>query len=466
MCAFGSFVVWTWVLIVATHEAMSYAFTQKLVRRSWRSMATSVSISDSFDGGNILFQGQKGSTVLLEIKSDPFTKLENQRHSQYFCFRSLCSRDDDDDELEEEITYVITNAGNSSFPKAWLGFTVFSAPTLNDPFAWERVQSTTYDEKSGRLAWSFSRSGFFAYFPPYSYNRHLDLVAKCGNHVISLGKSLEGRDIDCIRIGKGEKVCWIIHRQHPGESMAEYFAEGLLERLLGINGSRDGLATTLLAQYTFYIVPNMCPDGSVHGYLRTNAGGQNLNREWAPSGTYDAPTLQRSPEVYHVWNKMTEIGVDAFLDVHGDEELPFNFLAGSEGVSHVWGPRLRALHGAFVASYSRANMDMQAVYGYAPPSDSIHDDNNNDASVALERIASNQIAKRFDCFSATLEMPFKDCATHPDPSRGWSPARAKQLGASALDALAYVYPYLRDDDEFWRRLPKQDEYVRPTPDYT
>jgi murein tripeptide amidase MpaA len=54
--------------------------------------------------------------------------------------------------------------------------------------------------------------------------------------------------------------------------MAEYFAEGLLERLLGIEGSVDGLVAQLLQKYTFYIVPNMCPDGSVHGYLRTNAG--------------------------------------------------------------------------------------------------------------------------------------------------------------------------------------------------
>ena len=29
-----------------------------------------------------------------------------------------------------------------------------------------------------------------------------------------------------------------------------------------------------------YIVPNMNPDGSRRGHLRTNAAGSNLNREW------------------------------------------------------------------------------------------------------------------------------------------------------------------------------------------
>ena len=41
---------------------------------------------------------------------------------------------------------------------------------------------------------------------------------------------------------------------------------------------------------------------------------------------------------------MDRAGCDAFLNVHGDEALPFNFLAGSEGML-VWGRRLEALHG-------------------------------------------------------------------------------------------------------------------------
>ncbi len=50
----------------------------------------------------------------------------------------------------------------------------------------------------------------------------------------------------------------------------------------------------------FEKVPNMNPDGTWRGHLRTNAAGANLNREW------DAPTLEHSPEVYYVRNKMDE----------------------------------------------------------------------------------------------------------------------------------------------------------------
>lgn len=59
--------------------------------------------------------------------------------------------------------------------------------------------------------------------------------------------------------------------------MAEWFVEGLLDRLLDED---DAVSRTLLDKAVFYIVPNMNPDGSVRGHLRTNAAGVNLNREW------------------------------------------------------------------------------------------------------------------------------------------------------------------------------------------
>jgi murein tripeptide amidase MpaA len=231
-----------------------------------------------------------------------------------------------------------------------------------------------------------------------------------------------------------------------------------LTRLLGLetNGQIDDTVRQVLEQFTFYIVPNMCPDGSVLGHLRTNAAGANLNREWAfdSKWNYEAPTLERSPEVYCVLNKMQETGVDMFLDIHGDEELPFNFLSGAESTAN-WGPRLEGLHGAFAAAYERSNPDMQKRVGYtpAPPNQ------------GRPNVATNAVCNRFDCLSLTLEMPFKDCLSNPDPDFGWSPNRSRKLGASVLEALAYVQPYLRASGEFWTELPSEDAYVRPSHEY-
>lgn len=133
------------------------------------------------------------------------------------------------------------------------------------------------------------------------------------------------------------------------------------------------------------------------GHLRTNACGANLNREWAH------PTAHRSPEVLAVSSAMevtgtlklyadsyrfpaqgvfrcpstagmaeptplgvlvtsspkqalydlhvlvlpcTFAGLDMLLDVHGDEEIPANFIGSMFGVP-AWGPRLERLQAAY-----------------------------------------------------------------------------------------------------------------------
>jgi hypothetical protein len=68
----------------------------------------------------------------------------------------------------------------------------------------------------------------------------------------------------CLQVGTqspSKAALWVICRQHPGEPMAEWFAEGLLERLTA--AAQDSEVTQLLDSAVLYIVPNMCPDGSV-----------------------------------------------------------------------------------------------------------------------------------------------------------------------------------------------------------
>ncbi len=60
------------------------------------------------------------------------------------------------------------------------------------------------------------------------------------------------------------------------------------------------------------------------GNLRTNAAGVNLNREWIE------PSAERSPEVLVVRDAIRQLGCDMFFDIHGDEAIPYVFVAGSE----------------------------------------------------------------------------------------------------------------------------------------
>ena len=58
-------------------------------------------------------------------------------------------------------------------------------------------------------------------------------------------------------------------------------------------------------------------------------------------------------------------------------------------------------------------------------------------------MSTNQLAERFGCIAGTLEMPFKDADDLPEPTEGWSPARAKQLAVACLAALADIIDDLR-----------------------
>ncbi len=169
----------------------------------------------------------------------------------------------------------------------------------------------------------------------------------------------------------------------------------------------------------------MNPDGSRRGHLRTNAAGVNLNREW-----HD-PSADRSPEVLCVRNRMDETGVDVAMDIHGDEAIPANFLAGFEGIPSI-SDRQTRLFKQFSTTLERLSPDFQTRQGYeiAAP---------GQANLSM---STTQLAERFGAVSMTLEMPFKDNDDLPDPVYGWSPERSKYLAGSCLDALYALLPEL------------------------
>ena len=260
---------------------------------------------------------------------------------------------------------------------------------------------------------------FFAYFAPYSMERHHDLIAEAaaseGVTLLRLGTTLDGQPIDCLELGEGDKQVWLYARQHPGETTAEWWMEGALECL---TDPADPVARKLRRLCALHVVPNCNPDGSRRGHLRTNAVGANLNREW------DNPTPERSPEVLAIRNAMDASGVDFAIDVHGDEEIPAVFLAGFEGIPS-WSEALQAEYDRYKAILDRRTPDFQTVRGYPAAN----------AGQANLSMSTNLVAERFGATAMTLEMPFRDNDDLPDPEQGWSPERCKLLARDCLAAL-------------------------------
>ncbi len=362
-------------------------------------------IDAAFDGGNIRVRAITGAgddwQVDLEIARD-----HESDFFQWFYFRAAGL-------AGKRVAFRILNAGESAYPMGWPGYKARASTDLVD---WTMID-TRYDGGVLSFDWTGATPlAWFAYFAPYTMERHAALVAKTAlapgvEHRV-LGHSLDGQAIDYFRIGEGAKQVWLYARQHPGESMAEWWMEGALEWLT------SAAAAPLLGQATVHVVPNMNPDGTRRGHLRTNAAGVNLNREW------HAPSAERSPEVQCVLARMDETGVDVAMDVHGDEAIAANFIAGFEGIPS-WTDALGAKFTAFGERLAAHTPDFQTELGYAKSA----------PGKANLSMSTNQLAERFGAVSITLEMPFKDHDPNPDAREGWSPARSKALGVSCLEVV-------------------------------
>jgi murein tripeptide amidase MpaA len=372
-----------------------------------------ISISSSFDAGNIRVTRQHGDSADLEIVHDHMSDFY-----QWFHFRVAGG-------AGRELTLRITNCAGSAYPNGWPDY---KAVMSLDREEWVRVSETSYADGVVTIKLTPPQDlVWIAYFAPYSMERHHDLVTQTaalpGVEYRSLGKSLDGQDIDCLTIGEGSLNVWLYARQHPGETMAEWWMEGALEKLTDDN---DPIARVLRRECIFRVVPNMNPDGSRRGHLRTNAVGVNLNREW------HAPSAEKSPEVLCVRNAMDETPPDFAMDVHGDEAIPANFLAGFEGIpSHT--ERQQRLFDLFGETLERLSPDFQRQKGYEISA----------AGQANMSMSTTQLAERYGCVSMTLEMPFKDNFDLPDEVYGWSPQRSKFLAYACLDTLHAILPELK-----------------------
>lgn len=368
-----------------------------------------INVNTKFDGGSIeIIDITNPQQLHFKIRKDT-----NSDFAQWFYFQL-------NNIQNQEINCTFSDLKNTAYPAGWENYNVCIS---YDNQNWSRLSANfDGDNLTFTLPASNQNSIWLAYFEPYSYDRHMQLIGEANNSSIMthevLGLTAQGRNIDLLTTGNHDNPkhkVWIIARQHPGETMAEWFMEGAINKLLDKD---DAMSKVLRNDCIFYLVPNMNPDGGYNGNLRVNTAGANLNREWL------TPTLERSPEVYHVRNKMLETGVDFFFDIHGDEALPYIFTAGCSDNPSYSEQQAQATE-SFREFFEMINPDYQREIGYPPKHF-----NREKATVA-----TNWVGDKFDCVALTLEMPFKDNANYPDEAHNWDGHRSVLLGRSLLDAL-------------------------------
>ena len=143
-------------------------------------------ISSEFDGGNIeCIDCSDPSRVQLAIRSD-----HQSEFYQWFYFRAANVRDVD-------CRYLINNASGAAYQGGWQGY---RAVASYDREIWFRVD-TVFDGQNLVIEHNSSEDQvYFAYFAPYSMERHADLIAfaqtseRC--QAETLGLTLDGQTID------------------------------------------------------------------------------------------------------------------------------------------------------------------------------------------------------------------------------------------------------------------------------
>lgn len=369
-------------------------------------------IHAAFDGGNIEVLSIEAEQARLAIRPDT-----NAPYFQWFYFSVDGAKG-----VEREL--ILTDVHNASYPDGWPDY---QAVASYDRQHWFRVP-TEFDGKHLIIRHNPEQTlTFYAYFVPYSYERYLDWLASIQSQcqLETVATSCEGRPLHLLTIGEPQAhkaKLWLIARQHAGEIMASWFMEGLLQKLLN---SQDPHTKSLLQHAVIYVVPHMNPDGACRGHLRANARGIDLNRQW------QNPSCTDAPEVFYVREKMQEIGVDFFLDVHGDESIPYVFLADALD-NPSCSDQQRQWTESFQQALRQFSPDFQTEHGYV----------RHQFSAEQATLACNYVADAFKCLAFTLEMPFKDNRNLPDTQQGWSPQRSHLLAHAVVQALLAIVPSL------------------------
>src|SRR5437762_3327709 len=167
-------------------------------------------ISHAFDAGAIdPIALDRASDIRVNIRADSHAEFR-----QWFYFRLQGARG-------QACSIRFANAGQCTYVDGWRGY---RAVASYDRRQWFRVP-TSFDGSTLTIAHTPDRdSAWYAYFEPYSWERHLDLLGRAEDsslaRVRDLGSTVDGRDVNLITVGAagaGKRQLWVIARQHPGE---------------------------------------------------------------------------------------------------------------------------------------------------------------------------------------------------------------------------------------------------------
>ena len=288
------------------YKILSMAKTKKIIKKNKKNKTykeKKVHISSNFESGNIIHIKTINNVVELEIHEEPYSKSTKNKYKNWFYFKAS--------NLHDITTFKIKNLRN--YYNDWKKYKVcFSYDNKN----WKRFK-TNVNMKNKNISWTINPKKstiWFAYYPPYPFSKSKKLFPKSK----AIGYTKNKNPILMEKLGHGPKRIWIVSGQHSGETINLWILEGLIKRL-------KERKRNLYKKFTFFIMPNLNPDGNTKGHWYVNDEGINLNIDWLNTKSLEVKALKK---------QMNKYGYDLVIDLHGDEGCKNHFLVKNYYCNH------------------------------------------------------------------------------------------------------------------------------------
>ena len=173
---------------------------------------------------------------------------------------------------------------------------------------------------------------YVARMEPYRLSDLERLLAEIEGHplveITAIGKTVEGRELEMIRIGSADAPYRVLlrARAHAWEAGGNWVVQGMIRRLL----RDDEAARRYRRRYRIDVMPMANKDGVVRGYTRFNVNGMDLNRKW---DRMSDPAY--APEKYAL-----ETWLDSMLDREQLPHLAIDFHNDNGGNIHISRPNI------------------------------------------------------------------------------------------------------------------------------